>query len=187
MGSRIEIPRVTVSNGTYPEGSEWARNPIPACRTCPKQYEWNRTACAVNADCGGCCSTVATGGPGFGTNSTWWRQQVCYAESAGNGLSSCPPGQTQFPEPMPGLSGFFDSYQSCGARNKSHGQLGDGPYEVPCSNATFLEVNVVDHVQIPADLEPGNYLLSWRWDCEQTYQVWQNCADVTINDGADSV
>ena len=31
-----------------------------------------------------------------------------------------------------------------------------------------------------ADIEPGEYVLSWRWDCEQTPQVWNSCADVTI-------
>ena len=35
-------------------------------------------------------------------------------------------------------------------------------------------------MEVPADLEPGAYVLSWRWDCEQSAQVWQNCADVEI-------
>ena len=30
---------------------------------------------------------------------------------------------------------------------------------------------ISDHVVIPADLEPGDYALSWRWDCEETAQV----------------
>jgi len=40
--------------------------------------------------------------------------------------------------------------------------------------------NLIDRVQIPADIAPGEYVLSFRWDCEQTPQIWQNCADVTI-------
>ena len=43
-----------------------------------------------------------------------------------------------------------------------------------------------EHAEGPVDeqtLSPdpeGEYLLSWRWDCEQTTQIWQNCADVSI-------
>mmetsp|Transcript_46081 Transcript_46081/g.76151 ORF Transcript_46081/g.76151 Transcript_46081/m.76151 type:complete len:404 (+) Transcript_46081:46-1257(+) len=39
---------------------------------------------------------------------------------------------------------------------------------------------IVDGLIIPADLQPGQYVLGWRWDCEETTQVWQACADVTI-------
>ena len=39
---------------------------------------------------------------------------------------------------------------------------------------------IVDTVAIPADLEAGDYVLGWRWDCEETTQVWSNCADVAI-------
>ena len=28
-------------------------------------------------------------------------------------------------------------------------------------------------------------MLSFRWDCEQTPQVWANCADVRVVDAAD--
>ena len=30
-----------------------------------------------------------------------------------------------------------------------------------------MATNIVDHVRVPDDLEPGQYLLSWRWDVEQ--------------------
>merc|ERR1719261_909502 len=39
---------------------------------------------------------------------------------------------------------------------------------------------IVDQVLIPADLVPGEYVLGWRWDCEESSQVWSSCADVTI-------
>lgn len=39
---------------------------------------------------------------------------------------------------------------------------------------------LVDRIVIPASLAPGEYVLGWRWDCEETAQVWQNCADVTV-------
>jgi hypothetical protein len=40
---------------------------------------------------------------------------------------------------------------------------------------------ILDEVLIPAATPVGDYKLSWRWDCEETAQVWQNCADVTIS------
>merc|ERR1719162_2803870 len=43
-----------------------------------------------------------------------------------------------------------------------------------------MPFGIVDLVHIPEDLEPGDYVLSFRWDCEQLPQVWGNCADVTI-------
>ncbi len=43
--------------------------------------------------------------------------------------------------------------------------------------------SLVDKVVIPKELALGDYVLSWRWDCELTPQSWANCADVTITDG----
>jgi hypothetical protein len=44
---------------------------------------------------------------------------------------------------------------------------------------TFM-FSMTDKLKVPSDLEAGEYSLSWRWDCEQTPQVWNSCADVTI-------
>jgi hypothetical protein len=44
----------------------------------------------------------------------------------------------------------------------------------------MMQTNMVDLVQVPAGLKSGEYLLSWRWDADQTNQIWQNCADVLI-------
>jgi len=41
--------------------------------------------------------------------------------------------------------------------------------------------DLVDKIQIPPNLI-GDYVLSWRWDSEQTPQVWAHCADVRIVD-----
>lgn len=40
--------------------------------------------------------------------------------------------------------------------------------------------NTVDTVIVPKDLAPGDYTLSFRWDAEQTKQVWQACSDVRV-------
>jgi len=41
-------------------------------------------------------------------------------------------------------------------------------------------LEIVDNVALPWALPEGDYLLGWRWDCEESNQVWQNCADVHI-------
>lgn len=42
-----------------------------------------------------------------------------------------------------------------------------------------FEFTMVDKLQVPK-LAAGEYSLSWRWDCEETPQVWNSCADVTV-------
>jgi len=37
-----------------------------------------------------------------------------------------------------------------------------------------------DLVAVPEDLEPGQYVLSYRWDCENTPQVWNSCANINV-------
>ena len=39
---------------------------------------------------------------------------------------------------------------------------------------------VADRVVIPKGLKPGRYVVGWRMDCEETAQIWSNCADITI-------
>ena len=71
--------------------------------------------------------------------------------------------------------GGQDSCSESGAGEDETCSFGCG-----CSRAPMLEVNIVDRVEVPAELEPGHYLVSWRWDAEQSNQVWQNCGDVDI-------
>lgn len=70
----------------------------------------------------------------------------------------------QFPEPAAGLSGYTGYYP-------------DASFD---GIVTAFPYNIVDRVVVPADIAAGDYVLSWRWDCEQSNQVWQNCADVTV-------
>ena len=44
---------------------------------------------------------------------------------------------------------------------------------------TFM-FSIMDKVEVPADIVPGEYVLSFRWDCEQTPQIWTNCANIKI-------
>ena len=58
------------------------------------------------------------------------------------------------------------------------GQYGTNPG--PCAGNWPTTVIVMDTVRVPADIEPGEYVLGWRWDCEMTAQVWGACSDITI-------
>jgi len=42
---------------------------------------------------------------------------------------------------------------------------------------------IYDQVQVPTT--PGDYVLSWRWDCEQTDEIWNSCADIVIRSYSD--
>jgi len=49
----------------------------------------------------------------------------------------------------------------------------------PPSN-THPKFGIVDTLILPADLTPGKWVLGWRWDAEETAQVWNACSDITI-------
>jgi len=39
--------------------------------------------------------------------------------------------------------------------------------------------SIMDSLRVPE--REGDYVLQWRWDCEQTPQVWNSCADISIH------
>jgi hypothetical protein len=43
-----------------------------------------------------------------------------------------------------------------------------------------FDMEIVDHVAVPAGLEAGEWVLNFRWDTEESNQVWQSCSDITI-------
>lgn len=43
------------------------------------------------------------------------------------------------------------------------------------------DLQIVDTLLVPEHLEPGEYVLGWRWDCEESTQIWSSCSDITIN------
>ena len=47
-GTRVEIPRSTTRTGTYPPGSQWARNPIPGCYLCDAYQACGATLAPVS-------------------------------------------------------------------------------------------------------------------------------------------
>lgn len=149
----------TTSAIAWPDGTrkEFARYDVTEGVT-PKGFAWARdpvpgcTTCDPYSSCGAPLPPV----PGF-VKSDWddWVNCCAMCDGAGESKGStgaCESG-THFPEPAEGISGFGKSVW---------------PW------------SVVDSVRLPKDLPEGRYLLSWRWDCEESTQVWQNCADVRI-------
>ena len=49
-----------------------------------------------------------------------------------------------------------------------------------CSGERPFAISVVDVLRVPKDTPPGAYVLGWRWDVEETAQVWSSCSDITI-------
>jgi len=127
-GARVAIPALRLSSGTHPEGSQWTRNPIPAC-------------------------AGTSGGVGKGFN-----------------CSGLPP---QFEPPLPGVYGYgkAECFKALG------GQCTPAQRQHVLAAFNF---QIVDTLEVPRSLPAGEYVLSFRYDSEQTPQVWANCADVTV-------
>ena len=64
------------------------------------------------------------------------------------------------------------------------------PAPVPFGNVTPTRcwgnfpshVQVIDFLEVPRDLPSGEYVVGWRWDGEQSAQIWSACSDVSIAD-----
>jgi hypothetical protein len=150
-GSRLPIKGTFTSQGTSPEGSEWAMMPYPNGILGP------RCVCSPdvnykpgNFDCG--CKVGE-------------QRDACH--TPGN----CSSGAC---EPCPETPGSDCSRCDNG-----------GPRSFPlpegCDEDCYRQQPaVLDVVQVPADLAPGNYILGFRYDCEATAQVWSNCADIVV-------
>jgi len=52
--------------------------------------------------------------------------------------------------------------------------------EFRCSGQWMNNITIYDYLRVPEHLEPGEYVLGFRWDCETSAQIWQSCADITI-------
>ena len=75
----------------------------------------------------------------------------------------------------PGFSG-----PGCGNSTSS---CSTGAYPCECSGwgiGDLFRLEIVDAVKLPDHLPAGEWVLGWRWDCEESTQVWASCSDVTI-------
>jgi len=94
--------------------------------------------------------------------SEWTKNPIPNCAGLGGGFgdpdASCP-GGLQFPAPAPGL-------------------FGQGANIHP--GVGLFQWTLMDELEVPSNLSPGDYVLSFRWDCEQTPQVWSACADIKL-------
>merc|ERR1712146_679074 len=57
-------------------------------------------------------------------------------------------------------------------------------YDVLSPKDFLHHVSIVDHLAVPQ--VSGDFILQWRLDCEQTPQIWNSCADITISSSGPS-
>jgi len=107
-------------------------------------------------------------------DSTWMKNPIPACDDVSGGFHgvNCDNNPT-FPPP-PGCNETCWGYQPC-----YYGEFPDG---CPGPIKTVEIPAIYDKVHIPIDLTPGDYVVGFRWDCEQTPQVWSSCGDVTIVD-----
>lgn len=58
----------------------------------------------------------------------------------------------------------------------------EGAFPCECSgwgDGDLYRMEIVDKLRVPA-VPAGDYVLGWRWDCEESTQVWASCSDITI-------
>jgi len=159
MGSnrsnRTAIKATRVSQGTFPKGSTWTKNPIPPCA--------NPDGSAVS-------------------KSLWNCEQPMFAPPAPDGPHGGFYGDSNgavidwaIHSPVEGFHDIVDSF-------------GNVVYSGPCTvNQSYelalrFQFNIFDEVVVPKDLPLGDYVLSFRYESEQTPQIWAQCADITIGD-----
>lgn len=160
---RVPFTTQTLDTGTLPKGSQWKKNPIPGCvRTstgCPSCFynKLHPECLSKNQTCSSICK--------FGLCEA---KCACVPKIISAGCVGEAFNGTQFPEPAPGVSG---------------GSIGSWPGIVSSqqpSSTVGANYNIVDKVKVPATLKPGNYLLSWRWDSENSAEIFTQCADVQV-------
>lgn len=91
------------------------------------------------------------------------RTRVIPATRTTNGTT--PAGSQWTKNPIPNNAGYF-------------------PPSFPEGVGDKWQFSLVDRVVVPKDLALGDYVLSWRWDCELTQEIFSNCGDITVTDGA---
>lgn len=90
--------------------------------------------------------------------SQWTQNPIPGCKSTG-GNANCP--QTWYTPPLRGIRGN-------GVYGNSH---------------MVNKWLIIDKLEVPADLTPGQYALSWRWDSDQTPQVWHGCSAIRVTPG----
>jgi len=84
----------------------------------------------------------------------------------------------QFESPCPAYDkGWFNCTD--GVTQGGCDKAGNNDHWGQCSGDWTLGM-ISDRVIVPKGVPPGKYVVGWRMDCEETAQIWSNCADVEI-------
>lgn len=157
--TEVIIPAHRVSEGVLPKGSMWSKNPIPA-------GQW-----ALN----GCNAGPATCGPQASSSPPQFEPPAGCDEHCW-GYAPCQVGFVH-----PGNEGWIDDRHSTKLPNCSKASTDpDAPLvngEGCCHTTAYMAI--IDEVHVP-QVPPGDYVVRWRWDCEQSPQIWSGCGDITI-------
>eukprot|EP00041_Stephanoeca_diplocostata_P039847 m.1638000 g.1638000 ORF g.1638000 m.1638000 type:complete len:400 (-) comp26550_c0_seq1:266-1465(-) len=84
----------------------------------------------------------------------------------------------------PSFEPVCDESDECKTMHYNTPPHGESPCRCSGDGALPFNLEIVDTVRIPHDLPPGPYVLGWRWDCEESDQVWASCSDITIESAA---
>jgi hypothetical protein len=134
--------------------------PLPFA-TATQKLRWaNGTEVEINA------SLVSEGTTPLG--STWARNPIPACKSFSGGFNEDGCDAPQFLPPA-GCNSLCWGYQPSA--------------EVPDRDIP----EIVDVLQVPSDVSAGDFVLGFRWDCEQTPQIWSSCSDIKIVEGFISI
>jgi hypothetical protein len=100
-------------------------------------------------------------------------------EAVGRLLGTKPAGYEWAVNPIPGFGP--DGNRKFPFKPLTPGACGTkGQTTTPECPDRITNWRIIDKVQLPSALRPGKYVLSLRWDAEQTPQVWASCSDFEI-------
>merc|ERR1712000_387166 len=100
--------------------------------------------------------------------STWRRNPIPPYREVDTQRRGCPHG-SGFPPPVPDVPAL------CGNTQAGSPSGPDVPRELPNDEKYIIG----DELRVPN--KQGDYVLQWRWDCEESLQIWTSCADITIS------
>ena len=108
--------------------------------------------------------------------STWRRVPVpaCNCDAG----FVCGSGGTQFKQYDSKSPSGQNTECSSGVQFEPPGQ-GIYGYWVNNHKDYLSQISIVDRLKVPK--VSGDFILQWRLDCEQTPQIWNSCADITIS------
>lgn len=138
--TEFTIEAARTSEGVYPKGSTWTKNPVPIGSDVSGEWQWNEYPAQFS--------------PPPGCDSSCWGYQPC---------------NVGFTHPSyEGWNNTKAAYPAC-ANNKA----GEGC----CHTTAYMEI--IDEVVVPK-IPAGEYVVRWRWDAEQSPQIWSGCGDIII-------